>query len=97
MTEKILFVDDEVHILNAMKRQLRKRFDVATAESGKEALEKFKTEDPFAVVVADMRMPVMDGIQLLSYIKDLSPDTVKGSINLQSELLSNSPYPTCGS
>lgn len=77
MTEKILFVDDEVHILDSMRRQLRKRFDIATAESGKEALEKFKTDGPFAVVVSDMRMPVMDGIKLLTYIKDLYPDTVR--------------------
>lgn len=77
MTDKILFVDDEVQILNSMKRQLRKRFSVETAQSGKEALKKFKEEGPFAVVVSDMRMPEMDGIQLLSSIKDMYPDTVR--------------------
>lgn len=77
MTDKILFVDDEVQILNSMKRQLRKRFQVVTAESGQEALEMMKSEGPFSVVVSDMRMPVMDGVQLLTTIKDMYPDTVR--------------------
>lgn len=77
MTDKILFVDDEVSILESMKRQLRKRFNIATAENGQEALEILKKEGPFSVVVSDMRMPVMDGIELLATIKGLYPDTVR--------------------
>ncbi|WP_073616542.1 HD domain-containing phosphohydrolase [Desulfopila aestuarii] len=74
---KILFVDDEVNVLDSMRRQLRKRYDIVTALSGREALEKMKTEGPFAVVVSDMRMPEMDGIQLLKEMKALYPDTVR--------------------
>ena len=77
MTEKILFVDDEVNILDSMKRQLRKRFDIHTAESGEAALRIMKESGPFAVIISDMRMPVMDGIQLLAKVKDLYPDTVR--------------------
>lgn len=77
MSDKILFVDDEVQILHSMERQLRKRFQVVTAESGQEALEIMAKEGPFAVVVSDMRMPVMDGVQLLTTIKNLYPDTVR--------------------
>ncbi len=77
MTEKILFVDDEIHILDSMKRQLRKRFQVYTAESGDQALQAMKEDGPFAVIVSDMRMPSMDGIQLLSKVKDLYPETVR--------------------
>jgi len=77
MSEKILFVDDETQILDSMRRQLRKRFNVETAESGKKALEILKTNGPFSVVVSDMRMPVMDGVELLSTIKDMYPDTVR--------------------
>lgn len=77
MSEKIIFVDDEPHVLASMKRQLRRRFNITTAESGVEALEKFKTEGPFSVIVSDMRMPSMDGIELLSSVKDLYPDTVR--------------------
>lgn len=77
MTDAILFVDDEENILHSVKRDLRKRFNISTATSGAEALEILKTEGPFAVIVSDMRMPVMDGIQLLTLVKDLYPDTVR--------------------
>ena len=55
MSEKILFVDDEVQILDSMKRQLRKRFNVETADSGQKALELLKTNGPFSVVVSGFR------------------------------------------
>lgn len=77
MTDAILFVDDEENILHSLKRDLRKRFNVATAGSGPEALAMLKSDGPFAVIVSDMRMPVMDGIQLLATVKDLYPDTVR--------------------
>lgn len=77
MTEKILFVDDEENILHSIKRDLRKRFSVSTASSGTEALETLKKDGPFAVIVSDMRMPTMDGIQLLTTVKDMYPDTVR--------------------
>lgn len=77
MTEKILFVDDEENILQSIKRELRKRFDIHTAEGGALALETLKNSGPFSVIISDMRMPVMDGIQLLSKVKDLYPDTVR--------------------
>jgi CheY-like chemotaxis protein len=77
MTEKVIFVDDEDHILQSMKRQLRKRFEISTALSGDEALHILKNEGPFAVIISDMRMPGMDGIQLLTRVKDFYPDTVR--------------------
>jgi response regulator RpfG family c-di-GMP phosphodiesterase len=77
MSEKILFVDDEPQVLQAIKRQLRKRFDLSIAESGLEALEILKTKGPFAVVVSDMRMPGMDGLALLTQVKVAHPDTVR--------------------
>lgn len=77
MTEKILFVDDEENILHSIKRELRKRFEIYTAASGSEALSILKTDGPFAVIVSDMRMPLMDGIQLLAAVKDQYPETVR--------------------
>lgn len=77
MTEKILFVDDEPHVLQSIKRQLRKRFALQTANDGNEALEILKQEGPFAVIVSDMRMPGMTGVELLAKVKDLYPDTVR--------------------
>ncbi len=77
MTDKVLFVDDEENILHSIKRDLRKRFTIYTASSGADALDVLKKEGPFAVIVADMRMPLMDGIQLLNIVKDQYPDTVR--------------------
>lgn len=75
--ETILFVDDEPNILESMERQLRKRYEIRTALSGDEALTILKEQGPFAVIVSDMRMPGMDGVQLLSRVKDLYPETVR--------------------
>ncbi len=77
MEERILFVDDEQHVLDSITRQLRKRFKMSTATSGSAALEILKTDGPFAVIVSDMRMPGMDGVQLLSQVKEAYPDTVR--------------------
>ena len=77
MTEKFLFVDDEINVLESISRQLRKRFDVVTAISGQEALQLLKDKEPFTVIVSDMRMPGMDGVELLSRVKDLYPETVR--------------------
>lgn len=77
MTEKILFVDDEPHVLQSIRRQLRKRFSLEIAEGGEEALRVLKEKGPFAVIVSDMRMPEMNGVELLSKVKDLYPDIVR--------------------
>lgn len=81
MAEKILLVDDDPNLLSALQRQLRKRFDLATVQGGEEALAAVEKanhdQEPFAVVLCDMRMPGMDGIEVLKRIKDLAPDTVR--------------------
>ncbi|MBV5307239.1 MAG: response regulator [Desulfobulbaceae bacterium] len=77
MSEKILLVDDETLVLESMRRQLRNRFEIVTAQSGEEALEALKTQGPFSIIVSDLRMPGMDGIQLLSLVKEMYPETVR--------------------
>ncbi|MDO8945743.1 MAG: response regulator [Desulfocapsaceae bacterium] len=77
MGEKILLVDDEANVLEAIQRQLRNRFDIKTAQSGEEALEVLRTSGPFSIIVSDMRMPGMDGVQLLTLVKDMYPDMVR--------------------
>lgn len=87
MNKKILFVDDDEHILFALRRQLRGQFDVETALGGAKGLETIEGNGPFAVVVADMRMPIMDGIEFLARVKEREPDTVRmmltGNADLQ--------------
>ena len=77
MNAKVLFVDDEPNILAAFKRQLFNQYDVDTALGGKEGLAAMAERGPHAVVVADMRMPGMDGIQFLARVRDTAPDTIR--------------------
>ena len=67
--EKILLVDDEQSVLDAFHRQLRKQFNIETAVSGREGLKKIADIGPFAVIVSDMRMPVMDGMTMLGELR----------------------------
>jgi CheY-like chemotaxis protein len=77
MDYKILCVDDDPNILDGYKRSLRKDFNIYTAEGGREGLSAIAKEGPFAVVISDMRMPVMDGIQFLCEVKKVAPQTVR--------------------
>lgn len=77
MNRKILFVDDDPNILQGYKRALRKDFDIFLAEGGQEGLTILTAEKDFAVVVSDMRMPGMDGIQFLRYVKEIAPASVR--------------------
>ena len=72
MIRRILFVDDEPKILRAFERQLNSRFDMRTATGGALALETLRQDGPFAVVVSDLRMPELNGIQLLAKVRELS-------------------------
>jgi response regulator RpfG family c-di-GMP phosphodiesterase len=77
LKKKVLFVDDEINILAGFKRQLRKEFSMETALGPEEGLRVLKESGPFAVVVSDLRMPVMDGIEFLANVRKLYPDTVR--------------------
>ncbi len=77
MNRRILFVDDDKNILDGYKRALRKDFEIHIAEGGEEALAIIKNEEEFAVIVSDMRMPVMDGIQFLRRAREVSPNSVR--------------------
>jgi response regulator RpfG family c-di-GMP phosphodiesterase len=81
MTEQVLpqvlCVDDEPRVVKGLSLHLRDRFNVLTALGGEEALEKLRTTPTVAVVISDMRMPGMDGAQLLSKVRQLYPDTVR--------------------
>jgi len=77
MDEKILLVDDEPSVLEGYQRLFRDEFRIDTAVGGKEALASIASAGPYAVVVSDMRMPGMDGIQLLTRVKTVSPETIR--------------------
>jgi response regulator RpfG family c-di-GMP phosphodiesterase len=77
MNNRVLLVDDEVNVLNGYRRTLRNKFSFDVAKSGMEALKIIKENKQYAVVISDMQMPVMNGIELLSKIKLHCPHTVR--------------------
>ena len=77
MSERILCVDDDPNVLQAYQRALRKRFHIEPALGGEEAIEAVRHQGPYAVVVADMRMPGMSGVEVLEQVRLLAPDTVR--------------------
>lgn len=70
-------VDDEQSILDGFHRQHRRKYQIETALSGREGLKKIAESGPFAVIVSDMRMPVMDGIAFLEKVQKASPESVR--------------------
>ncbi len=74
---KTLFVDDDPEVLAAYKRAFRKKFPVDTAEGPIRGLEAVAENGPYAVVVSDLRMPAMDGIEFCSKLRKTCPDTVR--------------------
>lgn len=77
MNNRILCVDDEEKVLKGITRQLSDDFAVDTANSGHEGLRRIAQSEPYAVVVSDMRMPAMNGIQFLQQVRQQSPDTTR--------------------
>jgi FixJ family two-component response regulator len=75
ITEQVLFVDDEQTIHTAVAQFLKnKGCDVLTASTAEEALGLLKNTN-FGVAIVDIRLPGMDGLQLLARIKEASPET----------------------
>ncbi|MDP2847497.1 MAG: response regulator [Humidesulfovibrio sp.] len=77
MNRKVLFVDDDVNLLESFKRQLRKKAELVTAEGAKAGIEAAARQGPFAVVISDYSMPGMNGVDMLRVIRHGSPDTVR--------------------
>jgi response regulator RpfG family c-di-GMP phosphodiesterase len=74
---RVLCVDDEPNILEGLRLNLDRVFDMHTAGSGAQALALLEREEPFAVVVSDMRMPEMDGAEFLGRVRERFRDTVR--------------------
>lgn len=76
-TPRILVVDDEATTRISLAELLRlEGYDVSTAASGEEALELVNRTPPFDLMVLDIKMPGMDGLQLTEVVQRHSPDTV---------------------
>ncbi|HEX2733580.1 MAG TPA: HD domain-containing phosphohydrolase [Polyangiaceae bacterium] len=75
---RVICVDDEPDVLNGLMLHLRRKYEVDVATSGLDALTKLAgMGDPPAVVISDMRMPGMNGAELLSKVRERYPDTTR--------------------
>ncbi len=89
MTRKtILFVDDEPDILKGLRRMLyplRAKWDMLFVESGAEALETMR-DNKISVLITDMRMPAMNGVQLLQTVREHNPEIIRVMLTGQPDL-----------
>lgn len=86
MPAKILCVDDESNVLEGLERVLGESFDVTTTTNPRDALALLES-GVFAVVMSDMRMPVMSGAELLARARDAAPQTVRILLTGQADLV----------
>jgi DNA-binding NtrC family response regulator len=74
MSEKVLLVDDEVDFLDTLSERMRNRgMEVATSSSGAEALKKVEQES-YDVIILDLMMPGVDGLEALKILKEKRPE-----------------------
>jgi response regulator RpfG family c-di-GMP phosphodiesterase len=76
MSDAILVVDDDVRVVSALQRSLYRDYRIEIAAGPSDALDAI-VQTSYAVVVSDLQMPVMNGIELLATVKEISPDTVR--------------------
>ena len=87
MKQSILFVDDEPSILRSLKRSLfkkRSEWNMHFSESAANALE-ILAENDVDLIITDMRMPVMGGVELLKKVREQYPTVIRIVFSGQSE------------
>ena len=87
MDEQVLYVDDDPNWLGMYKIQLEQWFRVTTAQGGAEGLE-ILSQKRFAVVISDLHMPGMDGIEFLARVHESHPDIVRLMLTAKADLQS---------
>jgi response regulator RpfG family c-di-GMP phosphodiesterase len=85
MCDRILLVDDEPNLLTSYKDFLQRQYSIDTALDGERALELVRGHGPYAVIVSDMNMPGMSGVDLLTEAQRIAPDTVRIMLTGDSE------------
>lgn len=86
MEERVLFVDDDPNILEAYQRKFQHVLHVRTAEGALAGLREIQAKGPFAVVVADMNMPVMNGVEFLKKVREVAPQAVRMMLTGNSDI-----------
>jgi CheY-like chemotaxis protein len=75
--EKVLIVDNDIDSLDTLERVLRKEFRVFRAGNGFEAIHVLDREGEMALVISELSMPVVDGVEFLMGMMHAYPDTVR--------------------
>ncbi len=83
--QRLLLVDDEQNVLNALRRELAGDYAVEAFTSPQEALRR-ASESDFALVVSDYRMPDMDGVTFLENFGQIQPDAVRLILSGQADM-----------
>ncbi|RAJ86011.1 signal transduction histidine kinase [Chitinophaga dinghuensis] len=73
---RILYIDDEIHNLNAFKASFRRSYEIYTATSAQEGKQLLK-EIMVHIIIADQKMPVSTGVEFFNEIKDVLPDPIR--------------------
>ena len=97
MNYKVLCVDDDANMLASYQRSLRKQFNIDTAQGGEAALAIMAVGGPYAVILSDMSMPGMNGIQFLSRAREASPHSVRMMLTGNADLATAMDALNCGS
>ena len=77
---KLAIVDDEEDILKSLKRILRKQFDISSFISAQECLD-YLDENSVDILLSDIRMPFIDGFELMARVKEKHPNIVRLSFS----------------
>lgn len=83
--EKVLFIDDEAHNLESMKFVFGYKYEIYTANNGKEALDVLRGND-IEVVVSDLNMPEMNGLQFARELRQVNPFIVLVALTANSRV-----------
>lgn len=73
---RIMMVDDEANVLSAYRRSIGRTFELSTFERGADALAELNNNTTYPVIVTDMRMPEMDGLQFVNEARKLTKQSV---------------------
>lgn len=83
---KVLCIDDDPNVLEGLEETLEVDYEVVTALNGPRALDVIERKGPFQVVICDMRMPEMDGAELLIHMRKAAPDAVRILLTGQTDM-----------
>lgn len=85
MNHAILLVDDDIRVISALQRSLCRTYQIDVSAGAQDALDAI-SQNAYAVVVSDLQMPGMNGVELLASVKRLSPETVRVLLTGQADL-----------